>query len=388
MSKVVISDAVKYVGCDDKTIELFENQYKLPNGVSYNSYVILDEKTAVMDTADQRVSDEWISNVKEALAGRNADYLVISHLEPDHSANIQRIAELYPEMKLVCSAKAAAMLPQFFDCDFGGRVITVKEGETLSLGSHTLKFIMAPMVHWPEVMVEYEETEKILFSADGFGKFGTLDVDADWDCEARRYYFNIVGKYGAPVQTLLKKASALDIKTICPLHGPVLSGDLSHYLERYNTWSSYEPEESGVFIAYASIHGNTAKAAIMLADMIKAKGVKVVASDLTKCGGDLSEAVEDAFRYDRMIVAASTYDAGVFPVMAEFIAHLKSKAYQKRRVGIMENGSWAPMAAKLMKAEFESMKDIALAENTVTIKSTVKADTVKSMEMLADEIAK
>lgn len=247
---------------------------------------------------------------------------------------------------------------------------------------------MAPMVHWPEVMVEYEETEKILFSADGFGKFGTLDVDADWDCEARRYYFNIVGKYGAPVQTLLKKAAALDIKTICPLHGPVLSGDLSHYLERYNTWSSYEPEESGVFIAYASIHGNTAKAALMLADMIKAKGVKVVASDLTKCGGDLSEAVEDAFRYDRMIVAASTYDAGVFPVMAEFIAHLKSKAYQKRRVGIMENGSWAPMAAKLMKAEFESMKDIALAENTVTIKSTVKADTVKAMEMLADEIAK
>ena len=388
MSKVVISDAVKYVGCDDKTIELFENQYKLPNGVSYNSYVILDEKTAVMDTADQRVSDEWIGNVKAALAGRNADYLVISHLEPDHSANIQRIAELYPEMKLVCSAKAAAMLPQFFDCDFSGRVITVKEGETLSLGSHTLKFIMAPMVHWPEVMVEYEETEKILFSADGFGKFGTLDVDADWDCEARRYYFNIVGKYGAPVQTLLKKASALDIKTICPLHGPVLSGDLSHYLERYNTWSSYEPEESGVFIAYASIHGNTAKAALMLADMIKAKGVKVVASDLTKCGGDLSEAVEDAFRYDRMIVAASTYDAGVFPVMAEFIAHLKSKAYQKRRVGIMENGSWAPMAAKLMKAEFESMKDIALAENTVTIKSTVKADTVKAMEMLADEIAK
>ena len=388
MSKVVISDAVKYVGCDDKTIELFENQYKVPDGVSYNSYVILDEKTAVMDTADQRVSDEWISNVKEALAGRNADYLVISHLEPDHSANIQRIAELYPEMKLVCSAKAVAMLPQFFDCDFSGRVITVKEGETLSLGSHTLKFIMAPMVHWPEVMVEYEETEKILFSADGFGKFGTLDVDADWDCEARRYYFNIVGKYGAPVQTLLKKASALDIKTICPLHGPVLSGDLSHYLERYNTWSSYEPEESGVFIAYASIHGNTAKAALMLADMIKAKGVKAVASDLTKCGGDLSEAVEDAFRYDRMIVAASTYDAGVFPVMAEFIAHLKSKAYQKRRVGIMENGSWAPMAAKLMKAEFESMKDIALAENTVTIKSTVKADTVKAMEMLADEIAK
>lgn len=388
MSKVVISDAVKYVGCDDKTIELFENQYKVPDGVSYNSYVIIDEKTAVMDTADQRVSDEWIGNVKEALAGRNADYLVISHLEPDHSANIQRIAELYPEMKLVCSAKAAAMLPQFFDCDFSGRVITVKEGETLSLGAHTLKFIMAPMVHWPEVMVEYEETENILFSADGFGKFGTLDVDTDWDCEARRYYFNIVGKYGAPVQTLLKKASALDIKTICPLHGPVLSGDLSHYLERYNTWSSYEPEESGVFIAYASIHGNTAKAAIMLADMIKAKGVKVVASDLTKCGGDLSEAVEDAFRYDRMIVAASTYDAGVFPVMAEFIAHLKSKAYQKRRVGIMENGSWAPMAAKLMKAEFESMKDITLAENTVTIKSTVKADTVKAMEMLADEIAK
>ncbi len=386
MSKVVISDAVKYVGCDDKTIELFENQYKLPNGVSYNSYVILDEKTAVMDTADQRVSDEWISNVKEALAGRNADYLVISHLEPDHSANIQRIAELYPEMKLVCSAKAAAMLPQFFDCDFSGRVITVKEGETLSLGSHTLKFIMAPMVHWPEVMVEYEETEKILFSADGFGKFGTLDVDADWDCEARRYYFNIVGKYGAPVQTLLKKASALDIKTICPLHGPVLSGDLSHYLERYNTWSSYEPEESGVFIAYASIHGNTAKAALMLADMIKAKGVKVVASDLTKCGGDLSEAVEDAFRYDRMIVAASTYDAGVFPVMAEFIAHLKSKAYQKRRVGIMENGSWAPAAARLMRAKLENLKDLHLCETEVSLRGALNQTSEAQMDAMAVEL--
>jgi flavorubredoxin len=291
-------------------------------------------------------------------------------------------------MKIVCSAKAAAMLPQFFDFDFSGRIMTVKEGETLSLGNHTLQFFMAPMVHWPEVMTEYEQTEKILFSADGFGKFGIADTSEGWDCEARRYYFNIVGKYGMPVQTLLKKASSLDIKTICPLHGPVLTGDLSHYIECYKTWSSYEPEEKGVFIAYASIHGNTAKASLQLADMIKSKGEKVVTCDLTKCRGDVSGAVEDAFRYDRMIVASSTYDGGIFPVMEDFLSHLKSKAYQKRTVAVMENGSWAPLSGKLMKAYFEGMKDINILDTSVTIKSTVKADTVTAMQALAENICK
>ncbi len=387
MSKVTISDAVKYIGCDDTTLDLFENQYNIPDGVSYNSYVILDEKTAVMDTADIRVSDEWLNNLTNALSGTTPDYLVVSHLEPDHSANIGRIMEKYPEMKLVCSVKAAAMLPQFFDDDFTGRVMTVKEGDSLTLGAHTIKFFMAPMVHWPEVMVEYEETEKILFSADGFGKFGALcNYDGEWDCEARRYYFNIVGKYGASVQTLLKKASGLDIRTICPLHGPILTGDLSHYINRYSTWSSYTPEESGVFIAYASLHGHTKKAAEKLKDSLESKGVKVAISDLSRA--DLSKCVEDAFRYDRMVVASSSYDAGIFTPMADFVTRLKSKTYQNRRVAIIENGSWAPSAGKLLKAAFEEMKNITLCENTVSIRTRLMPDSEKALEALAEEIAK
>ncbi|MGN1416519.1 MAG: FprA family A-type flavoprotein [Oscillospiraceae bacterium] len=386
MSSTIISDKVKYIGCNDKTLDLFENQYKIPEGVSYNSYVILDDKIAVMDTADHRVSEEWFNNLAAALDGRTPDYLIVSHLEPDHSANIGAAMDKYPEMKLVCSAKAAGMLGQFFDTDFAGRVITVKEGEALSLGEHILQFYMAPMVHWPEVMVEYEQTEKILFSADGFGKFGALDVDDEWDCEARRYYFNIVGKYGAPVQTLLKKAASLDIKTICPLHGPILTGDLSHYIDRYNTWSSYAPEEKGVFIPYASLHGNTKEAAEKLAEMITAKGVKAVLCDLSR--DDLAEAVEDAFRYDRMVCAASTYDGGIFTPMADFIGRLKSKTYQNRTVAFIENGSWAPMSAKLMKAEFETMKNITFIDTTVTIKTSVKPAVIADLEKLADEMTK
>ena len=386
MSKINISDSVKYIGCDDKTLDLFENQYVIPNGVSYNSYVILDEKTAVMDTADERVSEEWLKNLDNALDGRKPDYLVVSHLEPDHSGNIAAAMEKYPEMTMVCSAKAQGMLGQFFSDDFSGRVMTVKEGDTLSLGTHTLHFVMAPMIHWPEVMVEYEDSEKILFSADGFGKFGALDTDEEWDCEARRYYFNIVGKYGAPVQTLLKKAAALEIKTICPLHGPVLTGDLSHYLELYNTWSSYKPERSGVFIAYASLHGNTAKAAEKLKALLESRGVTVAISDLSR--EDLAEAVEDAFKYDRMVCASSTYDGGIFTPMADLITRLKSKTYQNRKVAFIENGSWAPMAAKLMKAEFEGMKNISFADTTVTVKTALNSSSEAALEALADELSK
>lgn len=386
MNNVKISDAVKYIGCNDKTLDLFENQYIIPNGVSYNSYLILDEKTAVMDTADERVSNEWFHNLETALEGKSPDYLVVSHLEPDHSGNIAAAMKKYPGMTLVCSAKAEGMLGQFFTDDFSGRIMTVKEGDTLSLGTHTLHFVMAPMVHWPEVMVEYEDSEKILFSADGFGKFGAVGTDEEWDCEARRYYFNIVGKYGAPVQTLLKKAAALEIKTICPLHGSVLTGDLSHYFDLYNTWSSYKPESSGVFIAYASLHGNTAKAAEKLGELITAKGVKAAVSDLSR--EDLAEAVEDAFRYDRMVCAASTYDGGIFTPMADFITRLKSKTYQNRKVAFIENGSWAPMAAKQMKAEFEGMKNISFAETSVTIKTTLNGASEAALEALAEELCK
>lgn len=386
MSKISISDSVRYIGCDDKTLDLFENQYVIPNGVSYNSYVIIDEKIAVMDTADERVSEEWLKNLENALDGRKPDYLVVSHLEPDHSGNIGAVMKKYPEMTMVCSAKAQGMLGQFFSEDFSNRVQTVKEGDTLSLGTHTLHFVMAPMIHWPEVMVEYEDSEKILFSADGFGKFGALDTDEEWDCEARRYYFNIVGKYGAPVQTLLKKAAALEIKTICPLHGPVLTGDLSHYLELYNTWSSYKPERSGVFIAYASLHGNTAKAAEKLKALLESRGVTVAISDLSR--EDLAEAVEDAFKYDRMVCASSTYDGGIFTPMADLITRLKSKTYQNRKVAFIENGSWAPMAAKLMKAEFEGMKNITFADTTVTVKTALNSSSEAALEALADEISK
>ena len=387
MSNITISDSIKYIGVDDTTLDLFESQYIVPNGVSYNSYVILDEKVAVMDTVDARKTDEWFSNLTNTLNGRTVDYIVISHLEPDHAANIQMLAEKYPQARLVLSAKAKAMLPQFFDiADLDSRCMTVAEGEELSLGSHTLKFFMAPMVHWPEVMVEYETTEKVLFSADGFGKFGALSADEDWACEARRYYFNIVGKYGAPVQALLKKAATLDIQTICPLHGPILKEDLGYYIGKYMTWSSYEPEDEGVLVACASIHGNTKKAAEKMVEILKEKGIKVAFTDLTR--DDMAEAIEDAFRYSKLVIAAASYDGGVFPPMEDFLNRLGHKAYQKRKVGIIENGSWAPVAAKSMKAILDTMKDLTVCDTVVSIKSTMKDADVAAMNTLADELLK
>lgn len=385
MKDVTITDSILYVGVDDKTLDLFESQYIIPNGVSYNSYVILDEKVTVMDTVDARATDEWLANLETALAGRTVDYLVVSHMEPDHASNIKNLMDKYPNLKVVGNAKTFAMIPQFFDVDISDRTVAVKEGDTLCLGKHTLQFFMAPMVHWPEVMVTYEQTEKILFSADGFGKFGALDADEAWTCEARRYYFNIVGKYGAQVQALLKKAATLDIQMICPLHGPILKEDLGYYISKYDIWSKYEPEDEGVFIAYASIHGNTAKAAKKLAEMLEEKGAKRVAiADLSR--DDMAEAVEDAFRHSKLVVASSTYDGGLFPCMEDFLAHLKAKNYQKRTVAMIENGSWAPMAAKKMREYFEGMKAIEICDPVVTIKSTMKEDTLKVMEELAKEL--
>lgn len=385
MNDTKVTDSILYIGADDKTIDLFESQYVVPNGISYNSYVILDEKVAVMDTVDARKTDEWLANLDSALGGRDVDYLVVSHMEPDHASNIQALAEKFPGMQVVGNAKTFSMISQFFDIDLTGRSMTVKEGDSLSLGSHTLTFYMAPMVHWPEVMVTYESSEKVFFSADGFGKFGALDTEEDWACEARRYYFNIVGKYGAQVQALLKKAAALDIQIICPLHGPILKENLGYYIEKYDTWSSYRPEDEGVLVACASIHGNTAKAAAKLAEILEAKGAKkVVLTDLARC--DIAEAVEDAFRYDKMVTLCATYDGGLFPCMEEFLHHLKSKAYQKRKVALVENGSWAPMAAKLMRGIFEGMKEIEVCEKTVSIRSAMKADTVKELEELADKL--
>ena len=383
-----ISDSVKYIGVDDTTIDLFESQYVVPEGVSYNSYVILDEKTAVMDTVDKRGMKLWEDNLLNALDGRKADYVIVQHMEPDHAGSLARLLELYPDITVVGNAKTFVMINQFFENIDIKNTLTVKEGDTLSLGSHTLTFVMATMVHWPEVMVTYESSEKILFSADGFGKFGALSLtenEEDWACEARRYYFNIVGKYGAPVQTLLKKASALDIKTICPLHGPVLTDNLGYYLDLYNTWSSYQPESKGVFVAYASIHGNTAHAAEKFADMLRNKGVeKVVVTDLSRC--DIAEAVEDAFRYDRMVLAAASYDAGVFPIMQDFLHHLQAKAYQNRTVGLIENGSWAPTAAKTMRNILDTMKNITVVEPVVTIKSVLKKTDIPALDQLADAI--
>lgn len=382
-----ISDKIKYIGVDDTTIDLFESQYAVPEGVSYNSYVILDDKTAIMDTVDKRGMKDWENNLLNALDGRNADYVIIQHMEPDHAGSLARLIELFPEITVVGNAKTFVMINQFFENINIKNSLTVKEGDTLNLGSHTLTFVMAPMVHWPEVMVTYESSEKVLFSADGFGKFGALSLteNADWACEARRYYFNIVGKYGAPVQTLLKKASVLDIKTICPLHGPVLSDNLGYYLDLYNTWSSYQPESKGVFIAYASIHGNTAYAAEQFAEMLRNKGVdNVVITDLSRC--DIAEAVEDAFRYDRMVLAAASYDAGVFPIMQDFLHHLQAKAFQNRTVGLIENGSWAPTAAKTMRNILETMKNITIVEPVVTIKSVLKATDIPALEQLADAI--
>uniref|UniRef100_UPI003FEF2F3F FprA family A-type flavoprotein n=1 Tax=Lachnospira sp. TaxID=2049031 RepID=UPI003FEF2F3F len=386
MTDTFISDSIKYIGADDTTLDLFESQYKVPNGMAYNSYIILDEKVAVMDTIDKRKSEEWFNNLNATLNGRDVDYIVISHLEPDHAANIKALADKYPDAKLVLSAKAKAMLPQFFNIDnLDERCQVVAENDELSLGKHKLVFIMAPMVHWPEVMLEYETTEKVLFSADAFGKFGALCTDEDWACEARRYYFNIVGKYGAPVQTLLKKAAGLDIKTICPLHGPVLKDNLNYYIEKYLTWSSYEPEDDGILVACASIHGNTKAAALKMVDILKEKGYENVAfTDLTR--DDMSEAVEDAFRYGRLIVAAASYDGGVFPPMEDFVNRLSHKAYQKRKVGIIENGSWAPTAARWLKTAFEGMKNITICPDIVTIKSTMNDNNIADMEKMAEEI--
>ena len=382
-----ISESVKYIGVDDTTIDLFESQYVVPEGVSYNSYVILDEKIAIMDTVDKRGMKEWEDNLLKTLDGKKADYVIVQHMEPDHAGSLARLLELFPDITVVGNAKTFVMINQFFENINIKDSLTVKEGDTLNLGSHTLTFVMAPMVHWPEVMVTYESSEKILFSADGFGKFGALSLteNEDWACEARRYYFNIVGKYGAPVQTLLKKASALDIKTICPLHGPVLSDNLGYYLDLYNTWSSYQPESNGIFIAYASIHGNTAVAANRFADILRDKGVeKVVVTDLSRC--DIAEAVEDAFRYDRMVLAAASYDAGVFPIMQDFLHHLQSKAYQNRTIGLIENGSWAPTAAKTMRSILDTMKNITIVEPVVTIKSALKENDIPALEELADAL--
>lgn len=375
-----ITDSIIYIGVDDKDIDLFESQYIVPNGVSYNSYVLMDDKIAIMDTADARVTEKWFENLRDALGDRKPDYLVVSHMEPDHASNIQKVAEAYPDIKIVGNAKTFNMMGQFFDIDLEDRKVIVADGDKLSLGKHELTFIMAPMVHWPEVMMEYESTDKVLFSADGFGKFGALDTDEDWACEARRYYFNIVGKYGAQVQAVLKKAADLDIQIICPLHGPILTENLGYYIDKYNIWSSYQPEDEGIFVACASIHGNTKKAAELLVEKLKATGVKVAFTDLTR--DDMAEAVEDAFRYDRLVLCACTYDAGIFSPMEDFLHHLKSKAYQNRKIAFMENGSWAPTAARQMKAIVEGFKNIECVEPVVTIKSTLSDDSIKQMDEL------
>lgn len=380
-----ISDAIKYIGVDDKDIDLFESQYIVPNGISYNSYVILDEKICVLDTVDKRKTDEWVANLENVLDGKTPDYLIINHLEPDHASNIQLLADKYPDMKLVGNAKTFNMLPQFFDIDLTDRTVTVKEGDSLNLGEHTLSFYMAPMVHWPEVMVTYDSKEKVLFSADGFGKFGALDTDEDWACEARRYYFNICGKYGVQVQALLKKAAKLDIEKICPLHGPVLTENLGYYINLYDIWSKYEPEVDGIFIAYCSIHGNTEKAALKLYDILKEKTDKKIAiSDLSR--SDMAENVEDAFKYSTLVVAAPSYDGGVFPVMNDFLHHLKIKGYKNRKVAMIENGSWAPCAIKSMQPYFDEMKGIEISDAKVTIRSTMTAENEVQLAALADSI--
>lgn len=381
-----VTDSIYYVGVDDKDIDLFENQYVVPNGMAYNSYVIDDEKIVIMDMVDVKCAEEWYANLDEVLKGRQPDYLVMSHLEPDHSANLTEVLKRYPELKVVSNAKLLAMIPNFFpDIDLTGRTITVDGSEPFDTGVHKLNFVMAPMVHWPEVMVTYESAEKVLFAADAFGKFGTLDTDEDWACEARRYYFNIVGKYGMPVQALLKKAENFDIQIICSLHGPILKEDLGYYINLYKTWSSYEPEDKGVFIAYSTLHGNTGNAAKKLAELLKEKGCpKVVVSDLAR--EDMAECVEDAFRYDRMVLASPTYDGGLMPVMMDFIYHLKSKAYQNRTVGFIENGSWAPMSGKLMKEQMTAMKNINIIEDVVTVKSALKAADEAKLEELADKL--
>ncbi len=386
MKDVVISEDIKYIGADDEDIDLFESQYSVPNGVSYNSYIIIDKKIAIMETIDKRKTNEWLNNLDKALNGKTPDYLVVSHLEPDHAYNIGTIIDKYPNIKLVGNNKTFAFLPQFFDIkDLDERKVEVKDGDVLDLGKHKLHFIMAPMIHWPEVMMEYEETEKILFSADGFGKFGTLNTDEDWDCEARRYYFNIVGKYGMQVQSLLKKASLLDIHIICPLHGPILKDNLSHYISKYNIWSRYEAESDGIYIACASIHGNTFTVCQKLKEILEEKGAtKVVLTDLSR--EDFAEAVEDSFRYGKIIFASSTYNMEMFPPMRNLLMDLKEKNYQNRKVGIIENGTWAPNSAKCMKEILSTMKNIEIMEPIITIRSTLKNSDIEKLNELVQKI--
>ncbi len=382
-----LTDTIRYIGVDDKDLDLFESQYEVPNGMAYNSYLILDEKIAIMDTVDERGVDGWIENLQRELAGRTPDYVVIQHMEPDHSGSLMRLLSLYPEIRLVGNAKTFQMLPQFYPIEIGEKVVTVKEGDTLSLGTHTLQFLLAPMVHWPEVMMTYEQSEQVFFAADAFGKFGTLDTDEDWACEARRYYFNIVGKYGAPVQMLLKKAAQLDIRIIAPLHGPILSENLEYYIGLYDTWSSYKAESKGVFIAVASIHGNTLQAARKLEELLLAKGEeRVVVSEISR--EDMAEIVEDAFRHDRMVLAASSYDGGVFLPMHDLLTHLGYKGFQNRKIGILENGSWAPTAARTIRGLLEPMKGVEVLEPVVTIRSAMKDTDLPQLEALADALIK
>ena len=382
---VSVTDTIRYIGVNDHQIDLFEGQYPVPNGMAYNSYVILDQKIAVMDTVDINFTQEWLRNLETELGGRKPDYLVIQHMEPDHSASIRHFLEAYPDTTVVATAKAFAMISQFFDLDLADHALTAENGATLSLGAHELNFIFAPMVHWPEVMMTYDGTDKVLFSADAFGKFGALDVEEDWDCEARRYYIGIVGKYGVQVQNVLKKAAGLDIQTICPLHGPVLKDNLAHYIEKYNIWSSYAVESEGVMIAYTSVYGHTKAAACLLADKLKENGCpKVVVCDLAR--DEMTEAVEDAFRYGKLVLATTTYNADIFPFMKQFIDHLTERNYQNRTIGLIENGSWAPLAVKIMKGMFEKSKNITWLESNVTIKSALNDDSRIQIEAMAKEL--
>ncbi|MGN0630575.1 MAG: FprA family A-type flavoprotein [Ruminococcus sp.] len=382
-----ISKDIFCIGVNDHETDLFEGQYVIPNGMAYNSYVIIDEKIAVMDTVDKNFKDEWLSNLEKVLNGRKPDYLIVQHMEPDHSSNIAAFAELYPDAVIAASAKAFAMMKNFYGSDYADRRIAVGEGDKLELGTHTLTFLTAPMVHWPEVIVSYDSTDKVLFSADAFGKFGALDAEDDWACEARRYYFGIVGKYGVQVQMLLKKAAGLDIQTICPLHGPVLSENLSYYLDLYNTWSSYEPESKGVAICYTSVYGNTKKAAELLAEKLTEKGCpKAALSDLARC--DMAEAVEDAFRYDKIVLATTTYNGDIFPFMKEFINHLTEHNFQNRTVAFIENGTWAPTAAKVMQKMLENSKNLVFAENSVRIMSALNEENLEQIEKLAEELCR
>ncbi len=382
---VSVTDTIRYIGVNDHQIDLFEGQYPVPNGMAYNSYVILDQKIAVMDTVDINFTQEWLRNLETELGGRKPDYLVIQHMEPDHSASIRHFLEAYPDTTVVATAKAFAMISQFFDLDLADHALTAENGATLSLGAHELNFIFAPMVHWPEVMMTYDSTDKVLFSADAFGKFGALDVEEDWDCEARRYYIGIVGKYGAQVQNVLKKAAGLDIQTICPLHGPVLKDNLAHYIEKYNIWSSYAVESEGVMIAYTSVYGHTKAAACLLADKLKENGCpKVVVCDLAR--DEMTEAVEDAFRYGKLVLATTTYNADIFPFMKQFIDHLTERNYQNRTIGLIENGSWAPLAVKIMKGMFEKSKNITWLDTSVTIKSALNDDSRTQIEAMAKEL--